>query len=221
MPTGVVPSLSGPAGRRVALATERRSRTSRSTAGARSITELLNTDWILNFTPGESTAMMDNLFTQHGVAPPQQHIQLAHSASLMLTLVQQTDMVTFCPWPLVETNSLRHSLVALQLLAAMPLHQRAAQRRERLRVLAPPTFARQILVHAPVSHDENAIAGRQQFGQFRRDDDHAFARLGQIADQTDDFRLRPDIDARRGFIKDQYLREQLISEATPDRIGHQ
>ena len=34
---------------------------------------------------------------------------------------------------------------ALQLLAAMPLHRRDAQRRERLRVLAPPTFARQIL----------------------------------------------------------------------------
>lgn len=35
---------------------------------------------------------------------------------------------------------------ALGLLAAMPLHQRAAQRLERLRVTAPPTFARQILV---------------------------------------------------------------------------
>ena len=35
---------------------------------------------------------------------------------------------------------------ALQLLSAMPLHRREAQRRERLRVLAPPTFARQILV---------------------------------------------------------------------------
>jgi DNA-binding transcriptional LysR family regulator len=34
---------------------------------------------------------------------------------------------------------------ALRLLAAMPLHRRTAQRRERLRVLAPPTFARQIL----------------------------------------------------------------------------
>lgn len=84
-------------------------------AQAQSITELLTTDWILNFTPGERAAMMDNLFIQHGVAPPQQHIHLAHSASLMLTLVQQTDMVTFCPWPLVETGSLRHSLVALQL----------------------------------------------------------------------------------------------------------
>jgi DNA-binding transcriptional LysR family regulator len=43
------------------------------------------------------------------------HIQLAHSASLMLTLVQQTDMVTFCPWPLVETSGLRQSMVAVPL----------------------------------------------------------------------------------------------------------
>lgn len=35
---------------------------------------------------------------------------------------------------------------ALGLLAAMPLHHRAAQRLRRLRVSAPPTFARQILV---------------------------------------------------------------------------
>lgn len=35
---------------------------------------------------------------------------------------------------------------ALGLLAAMPLHQRTVQRIERLRVTAPPTFARQILV---------------------------------------------------------------------------
>lgn len=37
---------------------------------------------------------------------------------------------------------------ALSLLAAIPLHQRAAQRRLRLRVSAPPTFARQVLVPA-------------------------------------------------------------------------
>lgn len=35
---------------------------------------------------------------------------------------------------------------ALGLLAAMPLHQRPAQRVQRLRVTTPPTFARQILV---------------------------------------------------------------------------
>ncbi len=36
----------------------------------------------------------------------------------------------------------------LTLLAAMPLHQRTAQRKERLRLSAPPTFARQVLVPA-------------------------------------------------------------------------
>lgn len=35
---------------------------------------------------------------------------------------------------------------ALGLLAAVPLHQRAAQRVQRLRVCSPPTFARQILI---------------------------------------------------------------------------
>lgn len=84
-------------------------------AHAQSVSELLTTDWILNFTPGEQAAMLDNLFGQHGLPPPMRHIQLAHSASLMLTLVQQTDMVTFCPWPLVETNGLRQTLVALPL----------------------------------------------------------------------------------------------------------
>lgn len=37
---------------------------------------------------------------------------------------------------------------ALGLLAAVPLHRRTAQRVERLRVSAPPTFARQVLVPA-------------------------------------------------------------------------
>ncbi|WP_028605225.1 LysR family transcriptional regulator [Ottowia thiooxydans] len=82
---------------------------------ATSIVELLDDDWILNFTPGEQASLMDNLFHQHGLEHPLRHIHLAHSASLMLTLVQRTDMLTFCPWPLVETDGLRHSLAAIQL----------------------------------------------------------------------------------------------------------
>lgn len=84
-------------------------------AQAASMAELLEDDWILNFSPGEGSVLMDNLFGQHGIEPPRHRIQLAHSASLMLTLVQQTDMLTFCPWPLVETDALRSSLLALQL----------------------------------------------------------------------------------------------------------
>lgn len=84
-------------------------------AGAQSMAELLQDDWVLNFTPGEGASFLDNLFRQHGLAAPVQRIQLAHSPSMMLGLVRKTDMLTFCPWPLVETESLRHALVTLQL----------------------------------------------------------------------------------------------------------
>lgn len=43
---------------------------------------------------------------------------------------------------------------ALGLLAAMPLHQRASQQRRRLRVSAPPTFAREVLVPALPGYTE-------------------------------------------------------------------
>jgi len=43
---------------------------------------------------------------------------------------------------------------ALTLLAAVPMHRRAAQQRQRLRVSAPPTFARQILVPALPGYTE-------------------------------------------------------------------
>jgi molybdate transport repressor ModE-like protein len=82
-------------------------------SGARSVGELLDQDWILNFTPSERAALVDNLFGQHGFAAPRNRIHLAHSASLMLTLVQQTDMLSFAPWPLVETEPLRTALAPL------------------------------------------------------------------------------------------------------------
>lgn len=84
-------------------------------AQAQSLAELLDNDWIVNFTPQEHSAYMHNLFGQHGFAEPRQRIHLAHSAALILALVRQTDMLTFCPWPLVETMELREAIVPLAL----------------------------------------------------------------------------------------------------------
>lgn len=84
-------------------------------AKAQSMHELMDDDWILNFAPGEQGMLLDNLFGQHGYQPPLHHVHLAHSASLMITLMQRTDMLTFCPWPLLETDDLRHSLAAIPL----------------------------------------------------------------------------------------------------------
>lgn len=98
-------------------------------AAAGSMVALMDQDWIINHAPGEQAALMDNLFVQHGLAPPHQRIHLAHSASLMLTLVQQTDMLSFCPWPLVETEGLRGRVVALQLRERFRTHVAGIVRR--------------------------------------------------------------------------------------------
>ncbi|HSV47877.1 MAG TPA: LysR family transcriptional regulator, partial [Ramlibacter sp.] len=82
-------------------------------ADAQSIAQLLDDDWVLNFAPGESDAMMDNLFGQHGHAAPTRRIQLVHSAALMLSLVSRSDMLSICPWPLVETDGVRDAIAAL------------------------------------------------------------------------------------------------------------
>lgn len=84
-------------------------------AQARSIGELLQDDWVVNFAPGEQDILLHNLFGQHGFAVPVHRILLAHSPSLMLALTRKTDMLTFCPWPLVETDSLRNGLITLPL----------------------------------------------------------------------------------------------------------
>ncbi|SFM46801.1 LysR family transcriptional regulator [Variovorax sp. OV329] len=84
-------------------------------SGARSMAELLEDDWILNYGPAEEDVLMDILFCQHGLQPPRQRVHLAHSAAVIMTLVQQTDMLSFCPWPLVETEALRARISALQL----------------------------------------------------------------------------------------------------------
>ncbi len=57
---------------------------------------------------------------------------------------------TLKPLALTATGKeyLEQVRAALALLAATPLHRRSAQRLQRLRITAPPTFARQILVPA-------------------------------------------------------------------------
>lgn len=84
-------------------------------ASATSVHDLLDSDWLLNFDTAGEAALMHQLFGAHGAPVPRERIHLAQSASLMLTLVRQTDFLTFCPWPLLETGELRGELAALPL----------------------------------------------------------------------------------------------------------
>lgn len=71
-------------------------------ANCRSLAELTFVDWILS-TPN------DGVFVAPG------HVHFAHSLSLMLSLLRETDMLSVFPWPLVEVCAQREGLCALPL----------------------------------------------------------------------------------------------------------
>lgn len=93
-------------------------------AQARSMTELLDEDWVANFAPGEREAFVHKWFGQHGLRLPEHRLHLAHSASLMLTLVEQAQMLCVVPWPLVETWRKHYTVQPLHLQE--PLDQNVA-----------------------------------------------------------------------------------------------
>ena len=90
-------------------------RTGHPLAGARSLAELMDCDWLLNYTPPEEDDLVRRLFLRHGLPVPVGHIHLVHSASLLLHLIAHSDMLSFCPWPLIESGVPQGTLVPLSL----------------------------------------------------------------------------------------------------------
>ena len=82
---------------------------------ARSMAELLEEDWVANFAPSEREAFVHKLFGQHGLQLPEHRLHLAHSATLILNLVEQAGMLCVVPWPLVETWRKRYTMQPLNL----------------------------------------------------------------------------------------------------------
>jgi len=68
---------------------------------ARSISELLNMDWAMNFTVSTYPAQMHDLFWQHGFDVEPRRLHSAHSATLLLELINQANMIGPCPEPLL------------------------------------------------------------------------------------------------------------------------
>lgn len=64
---------------------------------ARSIHELLDQDWVLNFAPDGQASLVDYLFTRHGAQIDDRRIVRAQSVSMLQTMLEQADMCTWCP----------------------------------------------------------------------------------------------------------------------------
>lgn len=66
-------------------------------ARARSIHELLDEDWVLNFAPDSESHLLDYLFTRHGAQIDERRIVRAQSVAMLQTMVEHADMCTWSP----------------------------------------------------------------------------------------------------------------------------
>ncbi|UEP23089.1 LysR family transcriptional regulator [Burkholderia ambifaria] len=83
-------------------------------AGSKTLSSLLDSEWILNWDPASANEVSHKLFTRHGVSIPNT-IHLVHSLSITLGLLQSTDMIAVLPAPILEVPFVKNMLVALPL----------------------------------------------------------------------------------------------------------
>ena len=66
-----------------------------------SIHQLLEQDWVLNYTPENHDDLIHQLFSRHGAHLDPNRIIHAHSLGMLQAMVESADMCTWCPAPLV------------------------------------------------------------------------------------------------------------------------
>ncbi|CAN7634027.1 LysR substrate-binding domain-containing protein [Variovorax sp. LjRoot290] len=84
-------------------------------AHSRSLAELRDAQWLLNWTPGDDPAdPHEDVFARYlrECAPT---VHVAHSTVIVTSLIRSTDMLTLMPWPLVEAIAGREQLCVLPL----------------------------------------------------------------------------------------------------------
>jgi len=87
--------------------------------GSRSIHELLDQDWVVNYPDAGHDGFMTELFWQHGARIDEQHVHRVQSLQLMLSLLEQTDMLSYCPEPMLTVPIYGERLARLDLVETL------------------------------------------------------------------------------------------------------
>ena len=82
---------------------------------ARSLATLAQDEWT-----GWTKPMVQSLFTEHGLAPPQR-ILTSHSLEVTQALVEKTDLVSLFSLPLVERKLVKHGIRAIHVRETLPV----------------------------------------------------------------------------------------------------
>lgn len=89
-------------------------------AGSTSLRELGGQDWVLTVCEELLAQPLSELLTPHGVTPAPHNIHFARSALTAFSMLEVGNMLTLCPWPLVECPLLRDRMQALPIREKLP-----------------------------------------------------------------------------------------------------
>ncbi|MDE1164711.1 MAG: LysR substrate-binding domain-containing protein [Pseudomonas sp.] len=81
----------------------------------RSIHDLLDQDWVVNYPDANHQSFMNELFWQHDAHIAEERVQRAQSLQLMLSLMEHTDMVSYCPEPMLTVPMFQERVTRLNL----------------------------------------------------------------------------------------------------------
>jgi len=85
-----------------------------------SLSELGDQDWIMTMHHDADEKPLFALLRQHGIDPPPERLHYARSSLIAIGMLDIGNMLTVCPWPLVESPILRNRVQALPLRETLP-----------------------------------------------------------------------------------------------------
>ncbi|MBD5801603.1 HTH-type transcriptional regulator GbpR [Azoarcus sp. Aa7] len=85
-----------------------------------SLQDLTDQDWILTVRQDVLERPLSDMLKPYGIDPPPERLHLARSTLAAIALMQSGDMLTVCPWPLIESSLLRDRVQALPIRDALP-----------------------------------------------------------------------------------------------------
>lgn len=89
-------------------------------AASTSLRDLGGQDWVLTVCEELLAQPLSELLAPHGVAPAPHNIHFARSALTAFSMLEVGNMLTLCPWPLVECPLLRDRMQTLPIREKLP-----------------------------------------------------------------------------------------------------
>lgn len=89
-------------------------------AACTSFQQLVDQDWVLTLRGESRDQPLIELLAPYDISPPPHRVHHARSALVAISMLEVGDMLTICPWPLLETPLLRGRVQALPIREQLP-----------------------------------------------------------------------------------------------------